>query len=105
MPELKCSVSNCKHNQQMYCAKDTIKVDGESAKNASGTCCSSFEERKDDSYSNMAKSASPTSNIDCKACNCDYNEDCSCHAGKISVEGNGACDCGQTECASFSCCK
>lgn len=34
---------------------------------------------------------------------CMYNEDCQCHAGKISVEGSDACHCEGTECATFQC--
>ena len=42
----------------------------------------------------------------CKAVDCMYNENCNCHAGKISVEGSNACHCEQTECATFQCgCK
>ena len=43
------------------------------------TCCDSFEERKDgNSYSNTMKEASPKSEIDCKATECMYNEQCHC---------------------------
>lgn len=41
--------------------------------------------------------------VDCKATECMYNEDCQCHAGKISVEGSDACHCEGTECATFQC--
>lgn len=88
MPELKCTVQTCLHNQNYYCDLDSIKVGGSSAKHAQDTCCDSFEERKDgNSYSNTMKEASPKSEIDCKATECMYNEQCHCHAGKISVEG------------------
>ena len=46
MPELKCTVQNCMHNQNYYCNLDSIRVGGDQAKNASDTCCDSFEERK-----------------------------------------------------------
>ena len=46
MPELRCTVHTCLHNKQNYCALDTIKVGGDTAKNAADTCCKSFEERK-----------------------------------------------------------
>ena len=46
--------------------------------------------------------AGPTSKIDCKATECQYNKECQCHAGKISVEGSKACSCDETECATFS---
>lgn len=104
MPELKCTVQTCQHNNQYYCDLDAIKVEGNSAKRPDETCCGSFEERKENAYNNTMKAASPLSNIDCKATECTYNESCKCHAGKISVEGGNACQCEQTECASFKCC-
>ncbi len=104
MPELKCTVQTCLHNQNYYCDLDSIKVGGSSAKHAQDTCCDSFEERKDgNSYSNTMKEASPKSEIDCKATECMYNEQCHCHAGKISMEGGNARRCQETECATFSC--
>lgn len=116
MPELKCTVQTCTHNKNFYCDLDGIVVGGSDAKRSEETCCDSFEERKENysnssmgSMSNMAGnedvtgSASPLSKIDCKAVECTYNEDCICHAGKISVEGSNACQCEQTECATFNC--
>ena len=88
MPELKCTVQTCVHNQQYLCALDKIQVGGENAKNPQETCCDSFQERKEGIYSNSMNSmneASDRSAIDCKATNCMYNEQCKCHAGKISV--------------------
>ena len=78
-------------------------VGGNSAKRSEETCCDSFEERKGDSYSNVTGEASSKSDIDCKATECMYNDECKCHAGKISVEGSDACQCEQTECATFKC--
>lgn len=103
MPELKCTVQTCTHNQDYYCQLDKIQVGGKKAKKAEETCCDSFEERKEGSYSNSSGYASDRSEIDCKATDCVYNEDCSCYAGKISVEGGNACKCEQTECATFRC--
>lgn len=104
MPELRCSVQTCLHNKNFYCALDGITVGGSGAKTAEQTCCDSFEERRGgDSYSNVTGEATPTSNINCKAKECQYNEDCCCHAGKISVEGSNACQCEQTGCATFVC--
>ena len=103
MPELKCTVQTCAHNQNYYCNLDKITVGGDSAKRAAETCCDSFEERREGSYSNRMKEASANCGIDCKAKECMYNEDCVCHAGKISVEGGNACCCEQTECATFRC--
>lgn len=104
MAELKCTVQTCQHNKNFYCNLDSIQVGGNSAKKAEETCCDSFVERKGDTYSDITGEASATSCIDCKAVECMYNNDCKCHAGKISVEGSNACHCEQTECATFKCC-
>ena len=103
MPELKCTVQTFVHNKQYYCDLDHIQVGGECAKRADETCCDSFEERTGDTYSNMAGQASATSDIRCEATECRYNQSCKCHAGKISVEGGDACQCKETECATFCC--
>lgn len=105
MPELRCTVQTCMHNKNFYCDLDKIQVGGDSAKKAEETCCDSFKERNANemSYSNVIGEASVTSDIDCKATDCKYNEQCKCHAGKISVEGSSACQCEETECATFTC--
>ena len=74
MPELKCTVQTCVHNQQFLCNLDKIEVGGNKAKRSEETCCDSFQERKGDSYSIVTGTASPTSTIDCKATDCQYNE-------------------------------
>lgn len=109
MPDLRCTVQTCTHNQNYYCNLDSIVVGGNSAKKADETSCDSFEERKggnsySNAYSDMAgKEASAKSDVDCKATDCMYNKECLCHAGKISVEGGNACHCQETECATFKC--
>ena len=109
MPELKCTVQTCVHNNQYLCALDKIQVGGESAKNAQETCCDSFQERKEGGYTNSYSSsmssgtASDMAQVECKARECMYNENCACHAGKISVEGGNARQAEGTECATFQC--
>ena len=107
MPELKCTVQTCVHNDQYLCRLDKIQVGGDNAKNSQETCCDSFQERTEGSYANSMNNsvseASDRSQIDCKAVNCMYNENCACHAGKISVEGGNARQCEGTECATFQC--
>lgn len=105
MPDLRCTVQTCVHNQKFLCDLDSIEVGGRDARTTSETCCDSFQERTGDSYSNssMTGQASDLTKIDCKATECMYNEHYACHAGKISVEGSNACDCDGTECATFTC--
>ena len=108
MPELKCTVQTCMHNQDYYCTLDKIQVGGNSAKKAEETSCDSFQERGASqidsaagSYSNSYSGAAGTgagksmgnasacSCVDCQAVQCKYNDSCKCHAGKISVETPG----------------
>lgn len=103
MPELKCTVQTCAHNRQYLCALDQINVGGSEATSARETRCDSFQERNGSSITNAVKEASEMTRIDCKATECQYNKDCACSAGKISVEGGNACQCDGTECATFSC--
>lgn len=115
MPELKCTVQTCAHNRNSYCGLERIQVGGNGASRAEETCCDSFQE-KSAGVSNraasagaytasagMAGTASACSCVDCKAVQCQYNDNCQCTAGKISVEGSGACRSSQTECATFAC--
>lgn len=101
MPELKCNVHTCAHNKNYLCDLDAIEVSGSSAKVSRDTSCASFVEKKGNEYSNSMREGTPTSSVKCHAVECCYNESCNCHAGKISVGGNGACHCEETECATF----
>ncbi len=79
-------------------------VEGQDAKDAQGTCCSSFRERKGDSVRNSMNEPRKNIDVDCHACNCVHNEDCKCNADQIGIGGRHACECRETECTSF-CCK
>lgn len=103
MPELKCSVITCTHNQSNLCKLDAVQVGGSSAKQPAETCCDSFQEKTEDGYSNAVGEASERCSIRCQATTCDYNESCRCHAGKISVSGTDACRTDETACATFTC--
>ena len=102
MPELKCTVQTCVHNNQFLCDLEKIQVGGDSAKTAQETCCDSFQERKEGSYMNYSGQQMAS---DCASVECMYNENCQCHAGRISVEGGDARQSSATECATFKCCS
>lgn len=101
MPELKCNVHTCVHNKNYLCDLDAIEVAGSSAQTARDTSCASFVEKKGTEYSNSTREGTPTSEVTCHARECQYNDSCKCHAGKISVGGNEACRSEETECATF----
>ena len=101
MTKLECSVENCVHNADQCCCRGSILVDGHGARDAEGTCCASFEENRGGVFKNLLKTPESRLEVDCDAVNCAYNEDCCCTASGISIRGNGACDCENTQCATY----
>lgn len=101
MPALVCSAQNCVYNNAMYCSRDDIKIDGESAKVCQDTCCQSFEERKHDNMRSSMGSPSIETGIDCEAVHCKHNEECRCHAEHVDISGAAAKRCNETECVTF----
>lgn len=106
MPILDCSVRNCMYNAESRCQLEEIKVEGSNATNSGATACGSFKLRTGSEYSNSTHMPDPESSVKCEAEKCCYNQGKVCHADHIGIAGNGACDCKETECASFYCdCK
>ena len=104
MTILKCSATTCAYNEDMLCSRGEIDVMGDSARSADETSCGSFRERSQVTM-NSAKNGCgcETIQIDCKAHNCTYNEDCKCSAAAINVAGSGAKECSETKCDTFEC--
>lgn len=101
MAELKCGVESCGYNQDCCCCKGDIMVGGQHACDCEDTCCESFSQRKEDSYTSSLFHPSRTISIDCEATNCTYNSNYKCHADHVDIRGCGAADCKETECATF----
>lgn len=104
MTFLDCSVTGCVYNEDRCCCKGDIKVEGSNAKRNDETCCGSFKEQRNGA-SNVEGRISKLVDVACEACNCKFNEDKRCSAEHIGIAGSSACTCGETECASFCCCK
>ena len=104
MAELKCGAENCTYNQDRYCSKGDIMVGGKHACNCDDTCCESFIQKRQgqDSYTNAASHPSKTISIDCEAVKCVYNSNYKCVADHVDIRGNGACNCRETACATFT---
>lgn len=105
MTYLDCSVKGCSYNNQDGCCmKGDIRVEGREAKEPRSTCCGSFKERGcNEPFCNALKEPSKETEVACEAAHCRFNEDEKCRANHIGIAGNGACTCGETECASFEC--
>ena len=103
MPELYCTVCDCRYNQDKRCCIGSIQVGGEDAATSTSTCCESFDD-KCDCPTNEAQYPTPEMQIGCEAVNCVYNENCECHADKVSIEGDNCHECDETCCSTFRCC-
>lgn len=101
MADLKCAVENCMYNDQKYCCKGDIMVGGKSACCTDETCCESFAQTREDSFSNAVGEPTKTISIDCEAVKCMYNSNYKCVADHVDIKGCGACDCRETACATF----
>jgi hypothetical protein len=104
MTILKCYATKCLYNEDNLCSKGQIDVAGENAHISEETSCSSFRDRSS-SASNTCKSGCgcETIQIDCKAHNCTYNDQCKCTAASINVDGSGAGTSQETSCGTFEC--
>ncbi len=101
MTKLACNVTNCLHNSDDRCCKQTIIVDGHEACDCHETCCGSFDENKMGSFKNVFKTPENRLEVDCEAVKCIYNENRHCVAENIDISGNGANKAEQTQCATF----
>ena len=101
MAELCCSVENCTYNNQCCCCKGDICVGGERAQRDEDTCCESFMQRRDGTYTSSLEHPSRIISIDCEATDCVHNEDYKCTAEHVDIKGCGACDCRETACGTF----
>lgn len=106
MTYLDCSVKGCIYNEDHCCCKGSIKVEGKEATDSHSTCCGSFRETGSNAVKNETANVSKEIEVACEAVHCRFNEAQKCRANHIGIAGNGACTCGETECASFECnCK
>lgn len=101
MAELKCGVENCSYNKEKCCCKGDIMVGGKHADCCTDTCCESFAQKREGSYTSSLEHPCKTISIDCEATKCVYNSNYKCYAEHVDIKGGGACTCAGTECATF----
>lgn len=101
MTKLECNVTNCLHNADNCCCKQSIMVDGHDAKKKEQTCCGSFDENKGGLFKNVFKTPESSLSVDCEAVQCIYNDNRHCAAAKIGIVGDGASRAEQTLCTTF----
>ena len=101
MTKLDCNVTSCMHNADNCCCKRNIVVEGQEANKSCDTCCGSFNENKDNSFTNLFKSPESKLEVECEAENCIYNTAKKCTAERVGITGMGASKAGETECSTF----
>ena len=101
MAELKCGVEICSYNKDKCCCKGDIMVGGKHADCCNDTCCESFAQKRDDSYTSSLEHPCRTISIDCEAVKCVYNSNYKCHAEHVDIKGGGANSSAGTECSTF----
>lgn len=110
MTKINCKACNCGYNENSYCKKKKVNVEGIFAKSKIGTFCESFLNPNRDSkvYTEMAKEMFDTNSpvtetkIMCSANYCRHNTENVCHAKEIQVGSAGSKYRSETECDSFS---
>lgn len=106
MTLLKCSATTCMYNQNQLCSKGEIEVLGDRAHSSTDTACGSFREKGTGGFTNQLSDGGcgcEKIQIDCKAKECTYNDNCRCTASAIDIEGHNACNCHDTKCGTFFC--
>lgn len=105
MTILNCAATTCIYNEKMLCSRGEIEVMGEQARQSRETCCGSFRDREtaDITDSSSEHCGCERIQIDCKARQCTYNDQCRCTAAAIDIEGSNACQCQDTACGTFDC--
>ncbi len=102
MAKLRCEAVNCIHNDKPYCCISHICVGGSHADTTSETCCADFRDKKAAAVNGCCdEQKNPVVDIECKAVNCVYNENCHCHADAVDIIGSKANISEETSCHTF----
>lgn len=101
MAELNCGATNCCYNKDCYCCKGDIMVGGKHASEKDDTCCESFHDRRNDSYTSSLDHACKTISIDCEAVKCIYNSNYKCNPDHVDIRGSHANGSKETSCGTF----
>lgn len=105
MPKLKCAAENCLYNQERYCLRHRIHVQGTKAVHVEETQCGSFKYCEDCEQPRVEfaflDSENENISINCDCTNCKYNENDLCNKDFVKISGYGAMYRMGTTCESF----
>ena len=107
MPKLTCTADACIYNQDKYCIRNRIHVQGSKALSGDETQCGTFklkqEENKNIYSTEFARFGAVNEHlsIDCDSLNCYYNDNKLCVKSNVKIEGCKAVQRNETLCSSF----
>lgn len=103
MSFLKCSVTQCVHNETGKCCLNSIKVAGDNALTSDETSCKSYQKRGSGATNYVPHGAPGAETyISCEAVKCAYNSNKICEAESVAITkcraaGEDRCECTQCE--------
>ena len=103
MSFLKCSVTQCVHNETGKCCLESIKVAGDNASSSPETSCKSYQKRGEGAMNYVSHGApGAETHIACEATKCAYNTNRKCEADSVTITKCGSssedrCECTQCE--------
>lgn len=107
MPKLTCQVETCIYNQDKYCIRNRIHIQGKLARIDLETQCGSFKLRQDENKNIYTQEfarfgqVNEHLSIDCDSVNCIYNNNLLCTKSNVRIEGSEALNRFDTLCKSF----
>ena len=105
MSSINCNVNNCGHNDGGMCYASKISINGQKSRTSTHTCCNTFVEESNGSFTNSADNSSNNTFIGCNVKTCVNNAGTVCVLSNIGVttsapRTNAA---SETYCSSFKC--
>lgn len=107
MPRLKCGAQNCIYNQNRYCSRNRIHVQGSQAIHEDETQCGTFKACDNENMGALKlemayiDESNEHLSINCDATNCKFNESELCHKDIVKISGISAKSRQDTSCESF----
>ncbi len=105
MPKLRCGADNCLFNQERYCMRNRIHVQGCRAVHEDETQCGSFRYCENDEQLRVEfaylNAENENVSINCDCTNCRYNDKELCVNDFVKISGHGTMHRVGTACESF----
>lgn len=105
MSSINCNVNNCGHNDSGICYANKISINGKKSHTSTHTCCNTFVEESNESFTNNIDNSSNNTMIGCNVKTCVNNAGTVCVLSNIGVTTSAPITnaASETYCSSFKC--